>query len=99
MAIDSCYPSAVSRAAKQLTILEYRQRTGRGGPRVNAGRKPSKRREVHHVRRERFHRMTPALVTVRVRDGLPSLRGNRIVEALREGFAACCSRTGFRLVH
>ena len=87
------------RAAKQLTILEYRQRSGRGGPRKNAGRKPSKRPVIHHVRRERFCGTTPALVTLRVRDGLPSLRTPQIVGALRKGFAASCCRAGFRLVH
>jgi REP element-mobilizing transposase RayT len=39
------------------------------------------------------------MVTLRVREGLPSLRARRVVSALRESFAACCSRTGCRLVH
>jgi hypothetical protein len=87
------------RRAKQLTSLEYRQHTGHGGPRKNAGRKPSNRPVVHHVRRERFRDVTPALVTVRVRDGLPSLRTRRMVRALQDGFAKSCCRAGFRLVH
>jgi REP element-mobilizing transposase RayT len=87
------------RHAKQLTLLEYRERTGRGGPRKDAGRKPSKRPVVHHVRRERFCRATPSLMTVRLRDGVPSLRARRMVRALEMGFAASYSRSGFRLVH
>jgi REP element-mobilizing transposase RayT len=99
MRIDWFYPRVMSRSPKQLTILEYRQRTGRGGPRKKAGRKPSKRPVVHHVRRERYRSTTPALVTLRVRDGLPSLRGRQMVAVLQKGFAASCCRTGFRLVH
>jgi REP element-mobilizing transposase RayT len=87
------------KTAKQPTFLAYRQRTGRGGPRKNAGRKPSRRPVVHHVRRERFRDSTPALVTVRVREGLPSLRRREMVDRLQEGLAACCCRAGFRLVH
>jgi REP element-mobilizing transposase RayT len=99
MQIDWCYPCVVSSNAKQLTFLEHRQRTGRGGPRKNAGRKPSKRPVIHHVRRERFRCATPGLITVRVRDGLPSLRARQMVLALQQGFSECCSRTGFRLIH
>jgi REP element-mobilizing transposase RayT len=39
------------------------------------------------------------MVTVRVGAGLPSLRGPRVVAALRETFRASCVRKGFRLVH
>ena len=74
-------------------------RTGHGGPRKGAGRKSCRRPIVHHVRRDRFDKPTPALVTVRVREGLPSLRAPRIVAALRQSFAAVCVRDGFRLVH
>lgn len=87
------------RRAKQLTFFDHRCRSGRGGPRKGAGRKPSKRPIVHHVRRERFHPASPALVTLRVREGLPSLRARSVVSALRAHFSACCSRQGFRLVH
>jgi REP element-mobilizing transposase RayT len=99
MSIDWRYPVVMPRFSEQLTFFEYRQRTGRGGPRRNAGRKPSKRPVVHLIRRERFRCTTPALVTVRVLDGLPSLRAHRMVDALQKGFAASCCRAGFRLVH
>ena len=58
-------------------------RTGRGGPRKGAGRKPSRRPIVHHVRRDRFRGATPALVTVRVLDDVPSLRRVAFVEILK----------------
>ena len=73
--------------------------TGRGGPRKGAGRKPSRRPIVHHVRRDRFVGATPALVTVRVLDDVPSLRRVAFVELLKESFARDNERPGFRLVH
>jgi REP element-mobilizing transposase RayT len=84
---------------RQLTFHDHRMRTGRGGPRKNAGRKAGRRPLVHHVRRERFRSTTPSLVTVRARAGLPSLRGPQVVAALRETFRISCVRKGFRLVH
>ena len=41
----------------------------------------------------------PVHVTVRLRDGLPTLRSRRVYGALREAFMAGCERFGFRLVH
>jgi REP element-mobilizing transposase RayT len=43
--------------------------------------------------------LTPALVTVRVKDGLPSLRRHPVLAALEATFGAACERTRFRLVH
>ena len=73
--------------------------TGRGGPRKDAGRKPSRRPIVHHVRRDRFGGATPALVTVRVLDDVPSLRRVAFVELLKESLTTDNERPGFRLVH
>jgi REP element-mobilizing transposase RayT len=41
----------------------------------------------------------PVEVTLRVKPGLPSLRGLREFEVLRGAIAAGCERDGFRLVH
>lgn len=43
--------------------------------------------------------MTPALVTVRVRSGIPSLRARAMVDALRNTFSAASEGKGFRLLH
>jgi REP element-mobilizing transposase RayT len=87
-------------AATQVTFLEYRQRSGWGGPRKGAGPKPRRRRGiVHHVRRDRFERLAAGHVTLRVREGVPSLRDRRLVEELRRSFGQVCERGDFRLVH
>jgi len=83
----------------QLSFGDHRKRTGRGGPREGAGRKPSARPVVHHVRRSRFRGMQPAIVTLRVRGGVGSLRLQAVVKALRESFARACQGDGFRVVH
>jgi len=41
----------------------------------------------------------PCHVTLRVRDGVPSLRTVHVVRAVERTFAASCERKGFRLVH
>ena len=74
-------------------------RSGRGGPRPGAGRKPSGRRCDSKQRRERFSQCLPVHVTLRVRSGIPSLRRRKLVQALRRAFAAACERGDFRLVH
>ncbi len=75
------YPTLVA-SPRQLSFADHRMRTGRGGPRKGAGRKPSRPPIVHHVRRDRFRGATPALVTVRVLDDVPSLRRVAFVELL-----------------
>lgn len=84
---------------KQLSFHDHRLRTGRGGPRKGAGRKRSSRPVIHHIRRERFARTKPALVTVRVLEGVRSLREKRLIAELKQTFAAACDRSGFRLIH
>jgi len=54
---------------------------------------------MRHVAREAFGRALPTHVTLRVRDGVPSLRTVPIVRELERSFAAGCVRPGFRLVH
>jgi hypothetical protein len=76
---------------RQLTIFP------RGGRRPGAGRKPKGPRPmVSHARKPRIERELPVLVTVRMRQGLPSLRAAAPFHAL---VAAFTEGPGFRLVH
>lgn len=88
-----------SRRPRQLGFRDYRMRSGRGGPRKGAGRKPAARSRVHHIGREPFSRLRAAHVTVRVREGIPSLRRKAFVEEIRKSFHQACERGDFRLVH
>jgi hypothetical protein len=54
---------------------------------------------MRHVARESFGRALPTHVTLRVRDGVPSLRTVSIVRELEQSFAQGCVRPGFRMVH
>jgi len=88
------------RAPKQLTFQGRRLHTGRGGPRVGAGRPPqSARPPVHHVRRPPVPRNCPSHVTLRVRAGVPALRMRAFVRELRASLRVACERGGFRVVH
>ena len=70
-----------------------------GGKRKRAGRKPKGARAgVPHVSRKQPRR-TAALVTMRVRAGLPSLRGNRTFPAVAGAFRKGKERFGFRVIH
>jgi len=73
---------------------------GHGGWRPGAGRPRSKRRNkrVLHRRRPRITGRTPVHITLRVRPELTSLRTNKRVRVIRNAFAACCARDGFRIV-
>ena len=73
-----------------------------GGARVGAGRKPAAARPgarvgVPHRARSLLASRFPVHITVRVRDGLPTLRNRRVYAALRAAFCAGCDRFGFRL--
>jgi hypothetical protein len=90
----------MSRAPKQMTFAERRLHTGRGGPRIGAGRPPlSKNPPVHHVRRPPLPRSCPAHVTLRVRAGIPSLRNRRFLRELRPSLRNACERGDFRVGH
>jgi len=70
-----------------------------GGKRKRAGRKPKGARPgVPHLPRKQPVR-TPALVTMRVRNGLPSLRGSRAFRAVAGAFRKGKERFGFRVIH
>jgi REP element-mobilizing transposase RayT len=72
---------------------------GRGGRRKGAGRKPAgPSRRVSHDVREPLAGRFPVHVTVRLREGLPSLRQGGVCRVLRGCFWAACERFGFRLV-
>ena len=81
----------------QLSFDDFRRRTGRGGPRVGAGRPRGRRPIVYHVRRESLPRECPAHVTLRVREGLPSLRRQAFVRALQRSLREAGDRNHFRV--
>ena len=83
----------------QLTLDEVRYHTGRGGPRHGAGRPRGPRPRVLHRTRERIVARVPLHVTIRLRDGLPSVRQPRFVRRFRTSLAEACVRHGFRVVH
>jgi REP element-mobilizing transposase RayT len=68
----------------------------RGGARPGAGR-PKGSRVSHHPRPQ-FGRVTPGLVTLKIRDGIPSLRSSRRFAAVRSAFAAARGLHGLRVV-
>jgi len=68
-------------------------------PGTTIGRKEGPNPHMRHRSRERILRTAPAHVTVRVREGLPSLRTVRVVREIERTFADGCARPGFRLVH
>ena len=73
---------------------------GWGGVRKGAGPKPRGDRPcVSHRTRDGLERRLPAQVTLRVKQGLPSLRGLKEFAVLRGAMVAGCKREGFRLVH
>lgn len=73
---------------------------GWGGRRKGAGPEPrGERPGVSHRGRAPLAARFPVEVTMRVKQGLPSLRGLREHAALRAAIIAGCERGGFRLVH
>ncbi len=79
-------------------------RSGRGGARKGAGRKPkiAGRPGVDHRERAPLAKRFPVHVTIKLRSGLPRLRSKREYTVLRAAFAAGCARNlagTFRLCH
>jgi REP element-mobilizing transposase RayT len=83
----------------QLSFTDYRMHHGHGGPRKGAGSKPSGRRCELRRARPKFDRLTPIHVTLRVRDGLPSLQGPDFIREIRKSFAFASERGDFRMIH
>ena len=71
-----------------------------GGRRVGAGRKkkPGRSRVVHRTR-PALATLSPVHVTLRMVDGLPTLRSLKMAGALNAAFAGGKERPGFRVVH
>ena len=84
---------------KQLSFHDHRLRTGRGGPRPNAGRKAKPGAPIHHVKRAPLPGDCPAHVTLKLRKGLPSLRTRPFMRAFRRSLRVACERGEFRVVH
>lgn len=83
------------RSGTQLS-LAFRSR---GGARRGAGRKPSGLKAgVPHVRRPEFKQRHPLHVTMRLRQGLPSLRQKSLSELVLSAFRNAKQRCGTRLV-
>jgi putative transposase len=81
--------------AKQLP-LKFRQR---GGRRDGAGRPPKGEKAlVSHLARPKFAKVTPAHVTLRVRNELPSLRSSRRFAVITRCFEVSRGKFGVRLV-
>ena len=70
-----------------------------GGRRAGAGRPSAARPPVHHVRRPRVPRGSPAHVTVRVQRDVPSLRSQRFIRAFAARLRLGCERGDFRVCH
>ncbi len=73
--------------------------TRRGGRRPGAGRPKEEGAGVSHLTRAPLAARFPVHVTLRVRDGMPSLRRNRALAAIGGAFHAGHDRFGFRLNH
>ena len=71
-----------------------------GGKRAGAGRKPrSARPPIHHVKRPKVPRGSPAHVTLRVRSDVPSLRSRPFIRAFSARLRRGCERGEFRVCH
>ena len=83
---------------RQLSLDHARRATGRGGWRPGAGRRRGRTR-VAHAARERFPARFPLHVTLRVRDGVGSLRRGKLVRLMRQAVARAHRGGLFRIVH
>ncbi len=88
----------VTKSNRQLS-LDLRPPARRGGRREGAGRKPGPNPLVRHRSRQSLASRHPCHVTLRVREGAPSLRAPAFVRAFEETLARGCDRGEFRLVH
>ncbi len=75
-----------------------RRGKGRGGARPGAGRPPGPRAWVLHRERQPIPGHCPVHVTLRVRQGVPSLRRPPIVREFLPSLALASDRGGFRVV-
>ena len=85
------------RRTRQFELPLYRGRWG--GKRPNAGRKEGPNPRVRHLSRDAFDPSFPCHVTVKVREGLASLRTVAVVREVEDAFRRGCERGSFRLLH
>ena len=84
--------------AGQLTFTDLRMKTGRGGPRLGAGRPTAARPIIHHVKRDEVLEREPSHITIRVVEGIPSLRRKRLLRAFQRSLREVRKRIDFRVV-
>src|SRR5690242_2396107 len=85
-----------ARSSRQLELAF----PSRGGARRGAGRKPTGAKAgVPHKRRPEFKARHPLLVTMKIRQGLPSLRHRALASLMFSAFRAAKERLGAKLVH
>ena len=83
----------------QQLSLGLRPPARHGGRREGAGRKPGPNPPVRHRRRPKLASRHPCHVTLRVREGVPSLRAPAFVRVFEATLARGCDRGDFRVVH
>jgi REP element-mobilizing transposase RayT len=88
----------MAKRSRQLS-LALRPPARWGGRRRGAGRKAGPRPRVARRRRPALAARFPALVTIRVRSDVPSLRTLRLVRDLERSLRALRRRSDFRVVH
>src|SRR5437868_4462508 len=96
-------------AAGQLTFSLPKPPPKHGGKRTNAGRKPTRSGTwVNHQARPWHDPNHPVHVTLRVRRGIPNLRGSRLARTITDGLPRAAQsiharpaarRLTFRIVH
>jgi REP element-mobilizing transposase RayT len=94
--------AARSRSPRQLAFgLKPKAPKGRGGARPGAGRPAipeHKRGYVVHRERPEIRKLMPAHVSLRLRDGRPSLRRKDVFRVLRRAVVVA-RRKGLRIIH
>ncbi len=70
-----------------------------GGQQSGAGRKKSGRFQLPHVARERHRKYLPELVTLKLMEGLPSLRQTEEWAVMRGMFESMKALEDFRITH
>ncbi|MBL8901482.1 MAG: transposase [Planctomycetes bacterium] len=85
------------RRKNQQLEFDFRQH---GGKRKGAGRKPKNAEPgLPHRQRAMKKRGQPLLITVRLADGLPSLRRGRALKLVLAALSASSDRHGMRIIH
>ncbi|MBL8896835.1 MAG: hypothetical protein JNM84_04375 [Planctomycetes bacterium] len=85
------------RRRDQQLEFDFRQH---GGKRKGAGRKPKNAEPgMPHRQRALKKRCQPLLITVRLADGLPSLRRGGALKLVLAALSASSVRRGMRIIH